>query len=217
MATAIGPAHDSNASPLKLTLAPFVISSPTALKAGGAMPVLWDDSVSSRMQAEAEGFAVEDLTAADWSGFAALVLSPGAPLTHPKPHWTVDKAKAAGVEIIGDIELFARARPELPPHKVVGITGTNGKSTTTALVHHILKTAGVPTTMGGNIGLPILAQDPLPEGGVYVLELSSYQIDLTQSLDCAAVNGQVVTILGASSSTGDRGQSFVCQLCQPFG
>ena len=86
--------------------------------------------------------------------------------------------------LIGDIELFARARPELPPHKVVGITGTNGKSTTTALIHHILKTAGVPTTMGGNIGLPILAQDPLPEGGVYVLELSSYQIDLTHSLDC---------------------------------
>ena len=80
---------------------------------------------------------------------------------------------------IGDIELFAQARAALPPHKVVGITGTNGKSTTTALIHHILKTAGVPTTMGGNIGLPILGQEPLPAGGVYVLELSSYQIDLT--------------------------------------
>jgi UDP-N-acetylmuramoylalanine--D-glutamate ligase len=88
------------------------------------------------------------------------------------------------VPLIGDIELFAQARASLPPHKVVGITGTNGKSTTTALIHHILKTAGVPTTMGGNIGLPILGQDPLPEGGVYVLELSSYQIDLTYSLDC---------------------------------
>jgi UDP-N-acetylmuramoylalanine--D-glutamate ligase len=88
------------------------------------------------------------------------------------------------VPIIGDIELFAQARADLPPHKVVGITGTNGKSTVTALVHHILKVAGVPTTMGGNIGLPILAQEPLPEGGVYVLELSSFQIDLTRSLAC---------------------------------
>jgi UDP-N-acetylmuramoylalanine--D-glutamate ligase len=107
------------------------------------------------------------------------------------------------VEIVGDIELFARARPELPAHKVVGITGTNGKSTTTALVHHILKTAGVPTTMGGNIGLPILAQDPLPEGGVYVLELSSYQIDLTQSLDC-----DVAVLLNITPDHLDRYESF---------
>ena len=113
------------------------------------------------------------------------------------------RARDAGVEIIGDIELFARARPELPPHKVVGITGTNGKSTTTALIHHILKTAGVPTTMGGNIGLPILAQDPLPEGGVYVLELSSYQIDLTQSLDC-----DVAVLLNITPDHLDRYESF---------
>jgi UDP-N-acetylmuramoylalanine--D-glutamate ligase len=99
-------------------------------------------------------------------------------------HAITARARDAGVPLIGDIELFSEARAELPPHKVVGITGTNGKSTTTALVHHILKTAGVPTLMGGNIGLPILAQEPLPEGGVYVLELSSFQIDLTQSLDC---------------------------------
>ena len=128
-----------------------------------------------------EQLAVVDLNTADLTQFDSLVVSPGVPLnTHP----LAARAREAGLEIIGDIELFARARPELPPHKVVGITGTNGKSTTTALVHHILKTAGVPTTMGGNIGLPILAQDPLPEGGVYVLELSSFQIDLTQSLDC---------------------------------
>jgi UDP-N-acetylmuramoylalanine--D-glutamate ligase len=99
--------------------------------------------------------------------------------------------------------LFARARPELPPHRVVGITGTNGKSTTTALVHHILKTAGVPAAMGGNIGLPILAQDPLPEGGVYVLELSSYQIDLTQSLDC-----DVAVLLNITPDHLDRYESF---------
>jgi UDP-N-acetylmuramoylalanine--D-glutamate ligase len=102
--------------------------------------------------------------------------------THP----IADKARAAGVPLIGDIELFAQARADLPPHKVVGITGTNGKSTTTALVHHLLEQAGLPTRMGGNIGLPILAQAPLTEGGAYVLELSSYQIDLTFSLQCDA-------------------------------
>ncbi|WP_442680292.1 UDP-N-acetylmuramoyl-L-alanine--D-glutamate ligase [Sphingomonas sp. ASY06-1R] len=117
----------------------------------------------------------------DLAGFDGVVVSPGVPLnTHP----IAAKARAADVPVIGDIELFALARPSLPPHKVVGITGTNGKSTTTALIHHILKTAGVPTLMGGNIGLPIMSQDPLPKGGVYVLELSSYQIDLTFSLDC---------------------------------
>ena len=125
---------------------------------------------------------------------------PGLPLNR---HPIAQRAREAGVEIIGDIELFARARPELPPHKVVGITGTNGKSTTTALIHHILKTAGVPTTMGGNIGLPILAQDPLPEGGVYVLELSSYQIDLTQSLDC-----DVAVLLNITPDHLDRYESF---------
>ncbi|GLS00670.1 UDP-N-acetylmuramoylalanine--D-glutamate ligase [Brevundimonas denitrificans] len=153
-----------------------------ALKAGGAMPVLWDDSVSSRMQAEAEGFAVEDLTSADWSGFAALVLSPGAPLTHPKPHWTVGKAKAAGVEVIGDIELFARAIAALPEGKrpkVVAITGTNGKSTTTALIGWVLKQAGMTVHVGGNIGIGVLALPAPTPGAVYVIEVSSYQLDLT--------------------------------------
>lgn len=153
-----------------------------ALKAGGAMPVLWDDSVSSRMQAEAEGFDVEDLTVADWSGFAALVLSPGAPLTHPKPHWTVDRAHEAGVEIVGDIELFARAiaaLPEAARPKVVAITGTNGKSTTTALIGWVLKQAGLKVHVGGNIGIGVLAL-PAPAGdAVYVIEVSSYQLDLT--------------------------------------
>jgi len=128
-----------------------------------------------------EDLIIADLDTADLTQFDSLVVTPGLPLNR---HPIAARARDAGVEIIGDIELFARARPELPPHKVVGITGTNGKSTTTALIHHILQTAGVPSEMGGNIGLPILAQDPLPEGGVYVLELSSYQIDLTQSLDC---------------------------------
>jgi len=155
-----------------------------ALKAGGALPVLWDDSVSSRMQAEAEGFAVEDLTTADWSGFAALVLSPGAPLTHPKPHWTVEKAKAAGIEVIGDIELFARALEAIIPEerpKVVAITGTNGKSTTTALIGWVLKSAGLTIHVGGNIGIGVLALPAPTEDGVYVIEVSSYQLDLTTS------------------------------------
>ncbi|WP_375381587.1 UDP-N-acetylmuramoyl-L-alanine--D-glutamate ligase [uncultured Sphingomonas sp.] len=130
---------------------------------------------------EDESLVIADLSTIDLTTLDALVVSPGVPLnTHP----LAAKARAAGVAIIGDIELFAQARSGLPPHKVVGITGTNGKSTTTALIHHILKTAGVPSLMGGNIGLPILAQEPLPAGGVYVLELSSYQIDLTHSLDC---------------------------------
>ena len=147
-----------------------------------------------------EDLVVVDFTSADLTQFDSIVVTPGLPLNR---HPIAKRAADAGVEIIGDIELFARARPELPPHKVVGITGTNGKSTTTALVHHILKTAGVPTTMGGNIGLPILAQDPLPEGGVYVLELSSYQIDLTQSLDC-----DVAVLLNITPDHLDRYESF---------
>lgn len=155
-----------------------------ALKAGGAVPVLWDDGVSGRLQAEAEGFEVEDLARADWSGFAALVLSPGLPLTHPAPHWSVTRARAAGVEVIGDIELFARAIAALPEGarpKVVGITGTNGKSTTTTLLGWVLKQAGLKTHVGGNIGIGVLAlPEPSPDA-VYVLEVSSYQLDLTTS------------------------------------
>jgi UDP-N-acetylmuramoylalanine--D-glutamate ligase len=143
---------------------------------------------------------IANLDEIDLSQFDSLVVTPGLPLNR---HPIASRARDAGVEIIGDIELFARARPELPPHKVVGITGTNGKSTTTALVHHILQTAGVPTTMGGNIGLPILAQDQLPEGGVYVLELSSYQIDLTQSLDC-----DVAVLLNITPDHLDRYENF---------
>jgi len=131
---------------------------------------------------EGEGeLSFADPLAIDLTGYDAIVVSPGVPLnTHP----IAAKAREAGVPVIGDIELFAQARPSLPAHKVVGITGTNGKSTVTALIHHICKTAGLPTTLGGNIGLPILGQEPLPEGGVYVLELSSFQIDLTRNLDC---------------------------------
>ncbi|MEC7743344.1 MAG: UDP-N-acetylmuramoyl-L-alanine--D-glutamate ligase [Pseudomonadota bacterium] len=150
------------------------------LLASGADVLVWDDRAEAR-EPYAGRCAIGDPLEADLTGYAGVVVSPGVPLnTHPiKPH-----ADSFGVPVIGDVELFAQARADLLPHKVVGITGTNGKSTTTALTHHILKQAGVPTTMGGNIGLPILEQDPLPEEGVYVLELSSYQIDLTFSLDC---------------------------------
>ena len=147
-----------------------------------------------------EGLVIANLDTADLAQFDSLVVTPGLPLNR---HPIASRARNAGVGIIGDIELFARARPELPPHKVVGITGTNGKSTTTALIHHILKTAGVQTTMGGNIGLPILALDPLSEGGVYVLELSSYQIDLTQNLDC-----DVAVLLNITPDHLDRYESF---------
>lgn len=151
-----------------------------ALLASGAQVLAWDRQDTARAPFEGRCELADPLER-DLTGFAGVVVSPGVPLnTHPiKPH-----AEKYGVPVIGDIELFAQARSELPMHMVVGITGTNGKSTTTALVHHILKTAGVPSLMGGNIGIPIMEQDPLPEGGVYVLELSSYQIDLTQSLDC---------------------------------
>jgi UDP-N-acetylmuramoylalanine--D-glutamate ligase len=163
-----------------LGLARSGLATVRALVAGGAKVTAWDGKAEARVALPSD-VVVADPMAIDLAGYDGIVVSPGVPLnTHP----ITDRARAAGVPVIGDIELFALARPALPPHKVVGITGTNGKSTTTALIHHILTTAGVPATMGGNIGLPILGQEPLPEGGVYVLELSSFQIDLTHSLDC---------------------------------
>jgi UDP-N-acetylmuramoylalanine--D-glutamate ligase len=156
---------------------------------------------ASRLPLEGEGvLSFADPTTLDLAGFTAVIVSPGVPLNR---HPIAAHAASFGVPIIGDIELFAQARAELPPHRVVGITGTNGKSTTTALVHHILKTAGVPTTMGGNIGLPILGQAPLPAGGVYVLELSSYQIDLTFTLDC-----DVAVLLNITPDHLDRYDGF---------
>ena len=156
-----------------------------ALVAGGARVACWDESASARAVAKAEGFDLVDLATADWSGFAALMLSPGVPLTHPTPHWTVERAQAAGVEIVGDIELFARAVAQAPEHKrprVVAITGTNGKSTTTALIDHMLEAAGRDVRVGGNIGVGVLGLPDMHGGAIYVLELSSYQLDLTSSL-----------------------------------
>ncbi len=151
-----------------------------ALAASGAEIMAWDAREEARA-AVADKARIADPLATALTGYDGIVVSPGVPLNR---HPIAERARNADVPLIGDIELFALARPTLPPHRVVGITGTNGKSTTTALVHHICRSAGLPATMAGNIGLPILGQDPLPEGGVYVLELSSYQIDLTRSLDC---------------------------------
>jgi UDP-N-acetylmuramoylalanine--D-glutamate ligase len=173
-----------------------------ALVAGGAQVALWDEKPAARQAAEEAGFALTDLTIADWSRFAALMLSPGVPLTHPAPHWTVERARAAEVEILGDIELFARTVNAAPEHKrpkVVAITGTNGKSTTTALVGHLCAQAGRDVRVGGNIGYGVLGLDDMHGGAVYVLELSSYQLDLTSSL-----KPDVAIILNISPDHLDR-------------
>ena len=155
-----------------------------ALLAGGADVLAWDDSPESVARAQGQGITVADLRAADWSSFSAFILSPGVPLTHPEPHWTVPLAKAAGVEIIGDVELYCRERARLAPHApFVAITGTNGKSTTTALIAHILREAGEDVQMGGNIGTAILSLEPPSNERVHVIELSTFQIDLTPSLN----------------------------------
>lgn len=182
-----------------LGLARSGMATVASLLAGGAEVLAWDSNPDARTKAPAE-VTLADPLEANLTGYDGIIVSPGVPINR---HPIADHARSCGVPLIGDIELFAQLRPELPPHKVVGITGTNGKSTTTALIHHILKTAGVPTMMGGNIGLPILSQDPLPEGGVYVLELSSFQIDLTYTLDC-----DVAVLTNITPDHLDRYDSF---------
>jgi UDP-N-acetylmuramoylalanine--D-glutamate ligase len=155
-----------------------------ALKAGGAEVIAGDDGADKLAEAARAGFITADLRKVSWANFAALVLTPGAPLTHPAPHWSVRAAREAGVEIIGDIELFCRERRRhAPDAPFVAITGTNGKSTTTALTAHLMRFAGYDTQMGGNIGTAILQLEPPRAGRVHVIEMSSYQIDLTPSLD----------------------------------
>lgn len=182
-----------------LGLARSGLATVEALVASGARVVAWDNRDEARA-AVAGKAEIADPLDIDLAGFDGVVVSPGVPLNK---HPIAMHAKLAGVPVIGDIELFALARPTLPKHRVVGITGTNGKSTTTALIHHIIETAGIPVRMGGNIGLPILGQDPLPEGGIYVLELSSYQIDLTHSLDC-----DVAVLLNITPDHLDRYNGF---------
>jgi UDP-N-acetylmuramoylalanine--D-glutamate ligase len=148
-----------------------------ALKAGGAEVWAWDDAPAARAAAEREGFAPVDPAAIDWTKAAALVLSPGIPHTHPKPHPACAAAKAAGCPITGEVELLYRTQIAAT---YVGITGTNGKSTTTALIAHILERAGRRVQVGANLGRPALDLAPLDGDGIYVLEMSSYQLELTE-------------------------------------
>ena len=182
------------------------IATAKALEAGGAKVSCWDDTEAARVRAAAEGLTLDDLNRRDWGDIAALILSPGIPLTHPKPHRVVELAQAVGAPVIGDIELFAAAINQMPEKrrpKVIGITGTNGKSTTTALIGHILRETGRKVVVGGNIGEAILAQDTPRPGTIYVIELSSYQIDLTQTLDC-----DVAVLLNISPDHIDRHGDF---------
>ena len=182
-----------------LGLARSGLAAVECLLASGAKVTAWDNREEPRRKLEGR-VELADPLGIDLTGYAGVVVSPGVPLnSHP----IAAHAAQAGVPVIGDIELFAQARAALPAHRVVGITGTNGKSTTTALVHHILQSAALPVRMGGNIGLPILSQNPLSPGGVYVLELSSYQIDLTHSLEC-----DVAALLNITPDHLDRYDGF---------
>ncbi|MCH4152087.1 MAG: UDP-N-acetylmuramoyl-L-alanine--D-glutamate ligase [Sphingobium sp.] len=182
-----------------LGLARSGLATVECLVTSGAHVLAWDSREDAR-EAVAGKAEIADPLSIDLTGYDGVVVSPGVPLNR---HPIAEHAKTCGVPIIGDIELFALARPTLPAHRVVGITGTNGKSTTTALVHHIIETAGIASRVGGNIGLPILGQEPLPAGGIYVLELSSYQIDLTYSLDC-----DVAVLLNITPDHLDRYDGF---------
>lgn len=172
------------------------LASAVALKRSGAKVLAWDDNEKSREHAVAADIDPVDLYQADWSDISALVLSPGIPLTHPEPHPIVAKAREAGVDIIGDMELLARTHLEA---NTIGITGTNGKSTTTALVGHMLARAGEKVEIGGNLGIPVLDLMPLKEDGSYVLEMSSYQLDLIHSLSF-----DVAVLLNVSPDHLDR-------------
>jgi UDP-N-acetylmuramoylalanine--D-glutamate ligase len=160
------------------------LASAGALLLGGADVIAFDDDTVSIAKASAGGIPVADLRQVDWSKIAALVLAPGVPLTHPSRHWAVQLARKANVEVIGDVELFCRERRHhAPGAPFVAITGTNGKSTTTALIAHLTAAAGIDTQLGGNIGTAILSLAPPQSGRVHVIECSSYQIDLAPSLD----------------------------------
>jgi UDP-N-acetylmuramoylalanine--D-glutamate ligase len=165
------------------------LATAAALRAGGAEPLLWDDSPEARAKAEAEGFTLTDLTRnSALEGVACLVTSPGIPHLYPGPNPIIARALETGVPVDNDIGLFFQSAAgtewdemETPP-KVIAVTGSNGKSTTTALIHHILEVAGKPTQMAGNIGTGVLSIDPPVDGEVVVLELSSYQTELARAL-----------------------------------
>jgi UDP-N-acetylmuramoylalanine--D-glutamate ligase len=154
-----------------------------SLKQGGAMVTCWDDNPASIEKAKAEGLTTADLRTIDWANMQALILAPGVPLTHPAPHWSVALANGQNVPVIGDVELFFRQRAaSVPDAPVICITGTNGKSTTTALIAHVLASAGRDVQMGGNIGTAILLLEPPSRDRIHIVECSSFQIDLTPSI-----------------------------------
>mgnify|MGYP002833950567 CR=1 FL=1 len=150
-----------------------------ALEISEAEVWAWDDNEDSRQRAREMGVPLVDLYTCNWSELTTLVLSPGIPLHHPEPHPVVKMAREAGVEIVSDIELLARAQRDAA---YLGITGTNGKSTTTSLIGHIMELAGREVQIGGNLGTPALTFDPLEENGTFILEMSSFQLDLTVSI-----------------------------------
>jgi len=171
-----------------------------ALQAAGAEVWAWDDSEDQRAKVRAEDIPLVDLNQVNWQEVTSLVLSPGIPHTYPQPHPLVAEAKQHNVEIIGDIELLARAQRNA---LYLGITGTNGKSTTTALIGHILKLSGREVAIGGNLGTPVLTLDALEQEGVYVLEMSSYQLELTLS-----ITFDVAVLLNISPDHLDRHGGF---------
>jgi len=165
------------------------LSAARALRAGGAEPICWDDNPEARTRAEGEGFTCADPSRPDgFDGIAALIVSPGIPHLYPAPNPVVAAALAVGVPVDNDIGLFFRSLATADWDKfdvlprVVAVTGSNGKSTTAALIDHILQVAGRPVQLAGNIGRGVLDLDPPGEGAVVVLELSSYQTDLARSL-----------------------------------
>ncbi len=171
-----------------------------ALKAGGARVIACDDNPAKMVETNAQGIETADLRDADWSQFSSFILSPGVPLTHPEPHWSAKLAREAGVEIIGDIELFCRERAKIAPNApFIAITGTNGKSTTTALIAHILREWGQNVQMGGNIGTAILSLQPPADNVFHIIEVSSFQIDLAPS-----INPTIGVLLNISPDHLDR-------------
>jgi UDP-N-acetylmuramoylalanine--D-glutamate ligase len=177
-------------------LAKSGLATAKALNAAGVEILAWDDGESGRAAAQAAGIGLTDLNTSDLAGVEALLLSPGIPHTFPKPNAVAVRAKDAGIPIIGDIELLFKAQPKAA---YIGITGTNGKSTTTALIGHILGLTGRPVQVGGNLGTPVLTFDPLGDDGIYVLEMSSYQLELIPS-----VSFNVAVLLNVTPDHLDR-------------
>ena len=172
------------------------IASALALQDSDAEVWAWDDNEDARATAVAKGVGLTDLYACNWQELTTLLVSPGVPLDHPKIHPIVANARAAKCEVIGDIELLVRTQRWC---NYIGVTGTNGKSTTTALLGHIMQLAGREAEVGGNLGIPVLTLDPLGAEGTYVLEMSSYQLELTPS-----VTFDVAVLLNISADHLDR-------------